>query len=164
MSKRLADGTGHPADEGAFLSSEDGSKFVLDGPLQRDPGERRRCIVGTDGQHATTEVRVLACEQHFALLEVRPITGRTHQIRAHLAAAGYAIVGDQTYAPSAAPGTAEAALLRQFLHASSLTLYRYPDNERCMYIAALPRDLTGWLGRYCPLLLNRYHQLNIPII
>ncbi len=129
-----------------------GDEFVLDGPLQRDPDDRRRCIVGPDGQQATTRVRVLAIEGDFALLDVRPITGRTHQIRAHLAAAGYAIVGDQTYASPAAPGTLEAELGRQFLHAYSLALRLYPDNDLHTFVAPLAHDLTAWLQQYRPLL------------
>src|SRR5262249_13486859 len=86
--------------EQLFRSTSDG-EYVLAGPLQRDPAERRRCIVGPAGQEATTLVRVLATEEPFALLDVRPVTGRTHQIRAHLAALGCAIVGDQVYAPPA---------------------------------------------------------------
>jgi 23S rRNA-/tRNA-specific pseudouridylate synthase len=159
ITRYAADGSVQPVEGTEHLLADVSSEFVLDGPLQRDPDERRRCIVGADGQHASTRVRVLAREQYFALLEVYPITGRTHQIRAHLAAAGYAIVGDQTYAPPAEAGSAEAALTRQFLHASSLTLYRYPDNERCTYVAPLAHDLTQWLQRYCPLLLNTYHQM-----
>jgi 23S rRNA pseudouridine1911/1915/1917 synthase len=134
------------------LSLVTGDELVLDGPLQRDPDDRRRCIVGPDGQQATTCVRVLAVEEDFALLDVRPITGRTHQIRAHLAAAGYAIVGDQTYAPPAAPGTMEAALRRQFLHAYSLALRLYPDHNMHTFVAPLAADLLAWLQQYRPLL------------
>ncbi|MDQ2885382.1 MAG: pseudouridine synthase [Chloroflexota bacterium] len=134
------------------LSFVTGDDFLLDGPLQRDPDDRRRCIVGPDGQQATTRVRVLAVEEDFALLDVRPITGRTHQIRAHLAAAGYAIVGDQMYAPPATPGTPEAALRRQFLHAYSLTLRLYPDNDMHTFIAPLADDLVAWLQQCRPLL------------
>ncbi len=146
---------------GAF---EDGNEFVLDGPLQRDPDERRRCIVGADGQSATTLVKVLARAGDFILLEVRPVTGRTHQIRAHLAAAEYAIVGDQVYAPMAEVKTPEAGLTRQFLHASSLTLQSYPANERCTFVAPLAHDLTAWMQQYCPAFLSKYQQYHLQII
>ena len=133
-----------------LFSLPDTDELLLEGPLQRDPDDRRRCIVGPDGQDATTAVKVLAVENGFALLDVHPITGRTHQIRAHLAALGYAIVGDTTYAPSAAHGTSEAALQRQFLHAYSLTLRRYPDNALCIFVAPLAADLVSWMERNFP--------------
>ncbi len=122
----------------------------LNGPLQRDPGERRRCIVGPDGDEAITTFTLLATENSFSLLEVRPITGRTHQIRAHLAAFGYAIVGDTMYAPRAEVGTPEAMLTRQFLHAYSLRLRRYPDDQLCTFVAPLASDLVSWLQQYFP--------------
>src|SRR5947208_944967 len=116
-------------------------EFILDGPLQRDPADRRRCIVGPDGQVATTILKVLAVAEgeKFVLLEVRPVTGRTHQIRAHLAALGYGIVGDQVYAPPAREGTPQAELKRQFLHAHSLELRRYPDDS----LSAFPAPLAS---------------------
>ncbi len=126
--------------------------FILDGPLQRDSYDRRRCIVGPEGQPSSTRVVVLNVEDDFALLEVQPITGRTHQIRAHLAAFGYAIVGDQMYAPQASADSAAAQLSRQFLHAYCLELHRYPDNVRSAFVASLPADLANWLQRYCPAL------------
>ena len=127
-------------------------EFILDGPLQRDPADRRRCIVGPDGQVATTVLKVLAVSEgeQFVLLEVRPVTGRTHQIRAHLAALGYAIVGDQVYAPPAEQGTPQAQLMRQFLHAHSLELQRYPDNSLCTFVAPLAGDLISWMKCYFP--------------
>jgi 23S rRNA-/tRNA-specific pseudouridylate synthase len=126
------------------------NEFLLDGALQRDPDDRRRCIVGPDGQKAQTLVKVLAADAEFVLVEARPVTGRTHQIRAHLAALGYAIVGDATYAIPAEIGTSAAAMKRQFLHAYSLELRRYPDNELHTFVAPLAHDLKAWLERYFP--------------
>jgi len=135
-------------------------ELLLEGPLRRDPDERRRCIVGPDGQFALTQVNVLAVSADgvFTLLEVQPITGRTHQIRAHLAALGYAIVGDQLYAPAAVPGTPQATLTRQFLHAHSLTLRRYPDNMPCTFVAPLADDLALWLHHYFPIASGVLHD------
>ena len=127
--------------------------LVLDGPLQRDPTDRRRSIVAQDGQPAKTLLHVLAVSDSFALLDVRPVTGRTHQIRAHLAALGYAIVGDKIYAPYAEHDPAflvEGALGRQFLHAYSLQLRRYPDNALVQFVAPLAEDLIFWMQKYFP--------------
>ena len=63
---------------------------------------------------------------------------------------GYAIVGDQVYAPPAEKGTPQAALQRQFLHAYGLELRRYPDNALCKFVAPLADDLQFWLERYFP--------------
>jgi 23S rRNA pseudouridine1911/1915/1917 synthase len=126
------------------------NEFMLDGALQRDPDDRRRCIVGPDGQQAQTSIKVMAAEGEFALLEARPITGRTHQIRAHLAALGYAIVGDSTYSLPAEVDTPAAAMKRQFLHAYSLEFRCYPDNALRTFVAPLAHDLTAWLEGYFP--------------
>jgi len=125
-----------------------GEELVLNGPLQRDPDDRRRCIVGPDGQEAETIVRVLQAARDYTLVEAQPVTGRTHQIRAHLAALGYPIVGDATYARSDSESMANKALQRQFLHAYCLELRRYPDNKWCHFVAPLPDDLMDWLRNY----------------
>lgn len=143
--QRLTDGQIQPADASFVLRGPGDAEFVLDGPLQRDPDDRRRCIVGPAGQSATTLVRVLAVKHGYALLDVRPVTGRTHQIRAHLAALGYAIVGDQTYAIPTVAEISATSLTRQFLHAYSLTLRRYRDNELSTFVAPLASDLQAWL-------------------
>jgi 23S rRNA pseudouridine1911/1915/1917 synthase len=139
------------------ISFQGENDFILDGALQRDPADRRRCIVGPEGQQARTVVRALASDGEFVLLEARPVTGRTHQIRAHLAALGYGIVGDATYALPAIAGTPEAAMKRQFLHAISLELKRYPDNTLRSFVAPLANDLTVWLEHYFPAGLEVIH-------
>ena len=153
-------------DEPPVLHLDD--EFLLDGPLQRDPDDRRRCIVGPDGQVARTMMKVLATMDtvdkadagKVALLDVRPISGRTHQIRAHLATLGYAIIGDPVYAPQAEQGTPQAVLHRQFLHAYSLTLRRYPDDDLCTFVAPLASDLVAWLEAYFPKGLGVIHADN----
>jgi 23S rRNA pseudouridine1911/1915/1917 synthase len=135
----------------AFAQNDE---LVLDGPLQRDPDDRRRSIVGLPGQAATTLLKVLAISAPFTLLEVRPVTGRTHQIRAHLAAMGYAIVGDKVYAPSLAQGTPQSMMSRQFLHAHSLELRQYPDNALSRFVAPLAEDLVFWMKNYFPTALG----------
>ncbi|WP_297159936.1 RluA family pseudouridine synthase [Thermogemmatispora sp.] len=131
-----------------------GSLWLLDGPIQRDPQDRRRCVVGPAGLPARTVLRVLAQQGPFLFLEARPITGRIHQIRAHLASLGYALVGDQTYAPLPEEGSPQAALQRQFLHAFSLTVRRYPDEELVTFVAPLSEELRRWLSAYFPAALS----------
>ena len=153
VTRRRCDGSEVLVDPSCALSSLGDDELVLDGPLQRDPTERRRCIVASTGQQAITVLKVLAVERDVFLLDVRPVTGRTHQIRAHLAASGYAIIGDPVYALPAENGTPEAALTRQFLHAHSLQLSRYPDHALCTFVAPLPDELTMWLENYFPQIL-----------
>lgn len=146
IAKRNDEGIMHQDNSTITLAQNE--EFVLDGPLQRDPDDRRRSIVGPAGQSAQTLVKVLAVAQPFTLLEVRLVTGRTHQIRAHLAALGYPIVGDTVYAPLSVPGTPQAMMRRQFLHAYSLELQCYPDNTLSRFVAPLAEDLIFWMKYY----------------
>ncbi len=137
---------------------EEENELILDGALQRDPSDRRRCIVGPDGQEAQTVIKAMASEGEYVLLEAQPVTGRTHQIRAHLAALGYAIVGDAIYSSPTEMGTPTAAMKRQFLHAYSLEFKRYPDNQLCSFVAPLADDLKVWLEVYFPIGLDAMHE------
>lgn len=82
----------------------------IDAPLKRDPLDRRRVIVAADGQPALTRYRVLGtltlAGTPIALVMAEPVTGRTHQIRAHLAARGAPILGDAVYRALTAEGMA----------------------------------------------------------
>ena len=91
----------------------------VDAPLARDPLDRRRVIVAPDGQAARTRYQLLAVSAGYALALAEPVTGRTHQIRAHLAALGAPLVGDATYRRSDTPPD---SAVRAMLHAWRLDL------------------------------------------
>lgn len=117
------------------LGGEIGAEREIDAPLARDPLDRRRVIVAPDGQPSRTRYRLLAIAGGFALVQAEPVTGRTHQIRAHLASLGAPIVGDATYLPDelADEGLADRAML----HAWRLDL-RYPGSESPWSVVAPP--------------------------
>jgi 23S rRNA pseudouridine1911/1915/1917 synthase len=102
----------------------DADSGTIDAPIGRDRGNRTVMSTRTDrAREAITHFEVLERLPRTALLRVRLETGRTHQIRAHLAAIGHPVVGDPHYG-GAASG-ARIGLERQFLHASSL-MFRHP--------------------------------------
>lgn len=113
----------------------------IDAPLARDPLDRRRVVVAADGQPARTRYRLLAVVAGYALALAEPVTGRTHQIRAHLASLGAALVGDATYLP--ANSAARPLAPRAMLHAWRLDL-RYPGGEaRWSVVAPPPADFAA---------------------
>jgi 23S rRNA pseudouridine1911/1915/1917 synthase len=79
----------------------------------------------------------------FTLLEIRPLTGRTHQIRVHLAASGHPLVGDTRYGPRKAKIRAP----RLFLHASKLS-FRHPETgERVEFLSPMPKEMKDFLDK-----------------
>ncbi len=119
----------------------------IDLPLGRDPLDRRRVVPLPDGQPARTRYRTVQCYDRFTLLDVRPETGRTHQIRAHLAALGQPIAGDLVYGSEAAA----LGLGRQFLHAHALVIRLPSTRQHHEFTSPLPPDLTETLAHLSPL-------------
>ena len=110
----------------------------VEAPIGRDPRDRQRMAVVGGGRASTTEYEQLGAGGGYALLALRPLTGRTHQIRAHLAYLGLPIAGDLRYGGGEGPG----GLRRQFLHAARLGLERPLDGARLRAWSALPEDLA----------------------
>ncbi|MDH4368040.1 MAG: pseudouridine synthase, partial [Dehalococcoidia bacterium] len=87
------------------------------------------------GKEATTQYQVRKYLDNYTLVEVSPVTGRTHQIRIHLSAIGCPVVGDHTY------GVKSAHLDRQFIHAYRLG-FRLPSTGQYQeFTSPLPTDL-----------------------
>jgi 23S rRNA pseudouridine1911/1915/1917 synthase len=119
---------------------------TIDAPVGRHPHRPRLRAVARDGKAAVTHYRTLGCAGGLALLEVTLDTGRTHQIRVHLAHIGHAIVGDAAYG---APGELGRALglRRPFLHAWRLAWPDPSGGGRRSVADELPDDLAAALGR-----------------
>jgi len=108
---------------------------IIEASIGRDPRNRKRMAVVAEGREARTEYHVVKYIGDYTLLEVRPETGRTHQIRVHLSAIGYPVVGDAMY------GVKSAHLSRQFLHSCRLGFRLPSTGEYVEFTSELPPDL-----------------------
>jgi 23S rRNA pseudouridine1911/1915/1917 synthase len=116
----------------------DGGKVTT--PITRDPVRRIRMTAKlTRGRSAITEYKVLRRFDKFTLLEVRIGTGRTHQIRVHLASIGHPVAGDKLY------GAPASTLGRYFLHAQRITFASPGSGERITVEAPVPAELQQYL-------------------
>jgi 23S rRNA pseudouridine1911/1915/1917 synthase len=108
-------------------------------PIARDPVRRTRMTARlATGREAITEYRVRQRWEKFTLLEVRIKTGRTHQIRVHLASLGHPVAGDRLYGAPAAQ--------RLFLHAWRIGFTSPATGQTVTVEAALPAELEAWLA------------------
>ena len=115
---------------------------TIDAPIGRDRDEPTRQSLDTDSpREAVTHFEVDELLGAYALLNVRLETGRTHQIRVHLAAIDLPVVGDRVY------GVPDKALERQFLHANRLAFEHPVTGNRLDVESPLPEDLAAYLGR-----------------
>ena len=113
---------------------------IIEAPMGRDPRNRKRMAVVAEGKEARTEYRVIEYVGSYTLLEVMPETGRTHQIRVHLSAIGYPVIGDKVY------GVKSSYLSRQFMHACRLGFKLPSTGEYVEFTSELPRDLEQALS------------------
>ena len=129
------------------------SEGTVAAPIGRDPFHRRRMSVrARRGREARSTWRLEEALDGVALLRVRIHTGRTHQIRVHLAAIGHPVVGDATYGGTRTPSSRRNAtkealrtLSRPALHAARLAFTHPASGERLRFEAPLPADLAAVL-------------------
>jgi 23S rRNA pseudouridine1911/1915/1917 synthase len=153
-----------PASEKSYLALVHGrvrpARGTIDLPLGRDPRDRRRVVVTPEhGLSSTTRYERLvyraAGATGVSLLRCRLITGRMHQIRVHLSARGWPIVGDSTYGGATrsnpgemTPGTPRVPPSRHALHAWRLGFAHPTTGARVEIEAPLPQDFAALLDEY----------------
>ena len=118
--------------KGEFAESE----AIIDMPIERHPKKPQTFRVGSNGKSAVTAYRVLNTDGEHSLVQLAPTTGRTHQLRVHLAQIGHPIVGDTFYNGELAD--------RLFLHAQTLEI-TLPNRQRQIFTVKAPTDFKKQL-------------------
>lgn len=134
--------------KGRWMNPQQHVKLPLLKYLTAD--DERRVMVSNEGKEAHSVVRLVARWEHFSLVEVELKTGRTHQIRVHLAHLGFPLAGDDKYGDFALnKDLQKAGLKRMFLHAAKLRFHHPLREEEPPIVleAPLPPELRGFLGK-----------------
>lgn len=106
-------------------------KAVIDVPIERNPKKPQTFRIGVNGKAAKTTYHVLAANDSYSLVELSPETGRTHQLRVHMAYIGHPILGDLFYGGSPAN--------RVYLHAYELEL-TLPNKQHKKFVCPIPKQ------------------------
>ncbi len=114
---------------------------IITGAIGRDKLDRKKMAITPDGKPAVTEFKVLERFENFTYVECKLQTGRTHQIRVHMAAIGHPLLGDTKYTARKNPFGIEG----QALHSHTLSLIHPTTGGRMTFTAPLPADMKGIL-------------------
>lgn len=110
---------------------------IINGAIGRDKVDRKKMAITSDGKHAVTEFKVLERFKNFTYVQCKLQTGRTHQIRVHMAEIGHPLVGDEKYTARKNPFDIQG----QALHSHTLSLTHPKTGERLNFTAPLPDDM-----------------------
>lgn len=114
----------------------------IDLPIGRNPKRPSSFRVDPNGKPATTLYRVIGQNDTYSVVELKPVTGRTHQLRVHMAYIGTPILGDVVYSSGHSP------LGRLCLHAWQLEI-TLPNSQRSTFTAPIPDDVQGLIDDIC---------------
>lgn len=117
---------------------------IVDAPIGRSPNDRKKmCVTDNNSKHAVTHYTVLEEYRDFSFVKLRLETGRTHQIRVHMAYLGHPVAGDPVYGPK----NGVSSLAGQCLHAGLLGFVHPLTGERIRIEADLPEYFTDFVRR-----------------
>jgi 23S rRNA pseudouridine1911/1915/1917 synthase len=115
----------------------DDAHFIIEAPIGRSNKNRKKMAVVSDGKDAKTEFRIVKRFSGYTLLQAKLYTGRTHQIRVHLAYINHPIIGDQLYGKKN-----KFNIKHQMLHAYQLELIHPSTGKKVVFNADLPEDFN----------------------
>ena len=146
LSEQLKDHTLARTYEAVVIGGLKEDKGTVTAPIGRSPKDRKKMAIVPDGRHAVTHYEVLARYPGYTHIRCKLETGRTHQIRVHMASLGHPIVGDEVYGPF----NSKFDLQGQCLHARELNFLHPADGQPRLIKSDLPdyfTDLLHKLGR-----------------
>ena len=121
----------------------------IENMMGRHPVDRKRmAIVTKGGKSAITSWRVVLSEKAYSVIECDIETGRTHQIRVHMASLGCPVIGDKTYGKSALDKKLSPVPMRQMLHAWKLEIRHPVTGEMMTFVAPPPDDMKAYLKNW----------------
>lgn len=141
LSEQIKAHTVHRAYRAIVIGGFRQTEGTVDAPIGRHPTDRKRMAIVPDGRPAVTHWRVLEPLRGATLIECRLTTGRTHQIRVHMASIGHPVLGDPVYGPRKSPCNVSGG---QLLHAYRIGFIHPRTGEEMIFEAAPEERFTLW--------------------
>ena len=143
LSEQLKDHTLARTYEAVVIGGLKEDKGTVDAPIGRSPKDRKKMAIVADGRRAITHYEVITRYPGYTHIRCKLETGRTHQIRVHMASLGHPIAGDEVYGPS----KPRYDLQGQCLHARELTFLHPADGQPRLVKSELPTYFTDFLNK-----------------
>lgn len=136
LQKQFSQRRVHKHYQAIVIGQLDPAEAIIDMPIERNPAKPQTFRVGSNGRPAVTAYKVVTTTSSYSLVDLKPETGRTHQLRVHMKHLGHPIVGDVLYDGVLAE--------RLYLHARELEL-TLPSRERKVFTVPLPSEFAAFL-------------------
>ena len=143
LSEQLKDHTLSRTYEAVVIGNLKEERGTVDAPLGRSPKDRKKMAIVPDGRRAVTHYEVIARYPGYTHVRCKLETGRTHQIRVHMASLGHPIAGDEVYGPS----KSKVDLGGQCLHARQLSFLHPADGQPRLVESELPAYFRAFLDK-----------------
>ncbi len=144
LSEQIKAHTVHRAYKAIVIGGMKQDEGEIDAPIGRHPTDRKRMAIVSDGREARTHWQVLQPLRGATLIEARLTTGRTHQIRVHMASIGHPVLGDPVYGPKRSPYPVTGG---QLLHAYRIGFVHPTTKEEMLFEAEPEERFLTWLRK-----------------